>query len=969
MARRDPADGRPEESDAQETPLGLQSTRPASPRWHRWRDLHNEGTRLAQAGRVRRARARLRAAEAETRVPDVDAEGLFHRARSLGNLATLAENAGDLAESERLLGEAIALCRRLVGSPAGDPTEQGPRPPAGTGPAGGAGTAPAGGGEPAGGGDPTGGRPRAETGPTGTSAKDRNPTEQGPRPPASDRPPAKAEHPTGGGHLGTTGPTGGDPAETGPTAGGDPTAGAARDVGGRPQAGNEARAGAAPPAGAGAPAGGGAAASRVAGPWAGDALWTLVSALASRAQTRMLAQRPDLVKADLDEAFALAETEPEPPELVTFTLHGARAGQLMMTGELAEAEQEALIALDVALAFRPELAAFPCESLARIALACDNPEGVEEFRRIAAEPHAFNEELTAEAPGLELATPVAEPGPITHSTPGRPAAMPWASHPRWRRCAALNAEGVRLASAGQLDEAERALRAAERATHAVGGGRDALVCRASALLNLVGVAEAGGDIPTALELATEAVGLFATVVAAAEADAGPDGPAAVAMAAQLLGARNLRAALLRESGQHDAALAELARVEAALPALGAGSEDAWVWLLLVRATVFAAQGRLAEADETGRAALALAQEHVPVLAPRVHVLLADLAGTLGDEAASRERFALAGELFAVLDDARGEAATLISLGRNAYLAGRAEEADACYARAEALLAREGHAAQLAACRLGRAAVAAVGGRAAEGLALLDAARAELGAGATPLQRIAFHQVRAGALDALGRFDEADAEVLAARTLAEESLGWHVALTLDWWRADSHARWAAALPAEERGPVLARALEVAVPAALAADAARQFFAAGGERERWVALAAAPALRAAMVAVRNAGDEALAVALIDHLTATATLSVAPSAGGARPALPDMAALPDVAVLPVPPREPPTGDELSYAAAALGLATGGDPAFPAPRLALPPRVRVARGVASPLEPWIERAERVYGFAVRAAEAVRAW
>ncbi|KAB8161282.1 hypothetical protein FH609_027460 [Streptomyces sp. 3MP-14] len=673
----------------------------------------------------------------------------------------------------------------------------------------------------------------------------------------------------------------------------------------------------------------------------------------------MLAQRPDLVKADLDEAFALAETAPEPPELVTFTLHGARAGQLMMTGELAEAEQEALIALDVALAFRPELAAFPCESLARIALACDNPEGAAEFRRIAAEPHAFSEELTAGTPGLELATPVAEPGPIAHTTHGRVTAMPWALHPRWRRCAALNAEGVRLALAGQLDAAEPVLRAAERATHAVGGGRDALVCRASTLLNLVGVAEAAGDIPAALELATEAVALFARVTA----DAGPDDPAAAAWAAQLLGARNLRAALLRESGQHDAALAELARVEAALPALGAGNEDAWVWLLLVRATVFAAQGRLAEADETGRAALALAQEHVPALAPRVHVLLADLAGTLGDEEASRERFALAGELFAVLDDARGEAATLISLGRNAYLAGRAEEADACYARAEALLAREGHAAQLAACRLGRAAVAAVGGRAAEGLALLDAARAELGAGATPLQRIAFHQVRAGALDALGRFAEADAEVLAARPLAEESRGWHVALTLDWWRADSHARWAAALPAEERGPVLARALEVAVPAALAADAARQFFAAGGERERWVALAAAPALRAAMVAVRNAGDEALAVALIDHLTATATLSVAPSAGEAPPALPDVEAV------PVPPREPPSGDQLSYAAAALGLATGGDPAFPAPRLALPPRVRVAPGVATPLEPWIERAERVYGFAVRADEAVPAW
>ena len=852
-------------------PLGLRPSRPASPRWHRWRDLHNEGTRLITAGRPRRARARLREAEAETRVPDVDAEGLLHRAATLANLAGLAENTGRLPEAERLIGEAIALCRALAGPPAGA----------------------------------TGRAPRGPGGPDLSAGGGEN------------------------GRRAVAAPVNDDP----------------------------------------------------------DVLGTLANALVSRAQTRMLAGRPDLAGGDLDEAFAVAGGLAEPPDLLVFSLHGARAGQLMMTGELAEAEQEALIQLDIALAVHPELAAYPCDNLARIALACDNPEAAEEFRGIAADPHAASADLSAGTTGAAPSAPgappdqaaAADPPALDGLGPAGVTLVSWPLHPRWRRPAALNAEGARLARAGQPAEADAVLAVAERATRTVGGGLDALVCRANVLLNRAGVAEASGDVDGGLALADAAIEALVEVVAEVGDRHG--------MAAHLVDARNLRAALLRESGRPAEALAELALAEAALATVGEGRRTAEVWLWLVRTTVLSALGRLAEADEMGRAALALAQDHAPWLAPRVHLVLADLAGTLGDEATSRERIALAGELFAVLGDARGEAATLISLGRGDYLAGRPEEAVARYDRAEALLVEDGHATLLAACRHGRAAVAVALGRIDEGLALLDRTWEELGPGATPVQRIAFHQVRAGALDAAGRFAAADAEVVAARRLAEEIHGWHLALTMDWWRADSHARWAASLAPEERAPVLARALEVAVPAALAAEAARQFFTAGGDRERWVALAAAPSLRAAMVALRNAGERELAVAMLDHLTATASLRAEPAIGGravAGPAAngaavggtargasppPDPAEVPRPTEVPLPRAKPLTGDGLSYAAAALGLATGGDPAFPAPRLALPPRVRVVPGTPSPLEPWIERAERVYGFAVRASEAVRAW
>ena len=114
------------------------------------------------------------------------------------------------------------------------------------------------------------------------------------------------------------------------------------------------------------------------------------------------------------------------------------------------------------------------------------------------------------------------------------------------------------------------------------------------------------------------------------------------------------------------------------------------------------------------------------------------------------------------------------------------------------------------------------------------------------------------------------EFAAAETCYEEASAtcaaaglWHVVLGMAWWRADALVRSAAAVTGEERQAIAGRALDLALPAALAAEAVRQRFPHGPLRERWVALASAPAIRSAFLAIRAVADVELAAAYIDHL----------------------------------------------------------------------------------------------------------
>lgn len=410
----------------------------------------------------------------------------------------------------------------------------------------------------------------------------------------------------------------------------------------------------------------------------------------------------------------------------------------------------------------------------------------------------------------------------------------------------------------------------------------------------------------------------------------------------------LRQACLAASGNAERAtalvnLAAAVDPEQALDLLAEAARYAdTVELRAVRARVLAAAGRFGEAATEATAALDLAYAAAPHLAASLHTTLAEIAGSTGDLADSAEHHALARDLSAATGDRATEAGAVLSLARLAYLGSDNDRADALYTEAEGLLHDDPH--RLAVCLHGRAAVAISRGRPEDALRLLDRVRDRL---ATPVEVIALHQVRGGALEALGDYAGADEEYAAACAVGERAGLWHVALGIAWWRADALIRSATA-PDPDLGR---RALDLALPAALAAEAVRHRFAHGPLRERWIALAAAPATRAAFAAIGMLGDVHLAAAYVDHLTATATLHTEAAQAVSRE---------ELVTLPEPP-----ADHLPYAASFLTVVST-DLAVDFP---LPPRVRVDPSTPSALDSWIDVAERRYGFPVRSAEAVASW
>ncbi|WP_158843686.1 hypothetical protein [Saccharothrix deserti] len=257
---------------------------------------------------------------------------------------------------------------------------------------------------------------------------------------------------------------------------------------------------------------------------------------------------------------------------------------------------------------------------------------------------------------------------------------------------------------------------------------------------------------------------------------------------------------------------------------------------------------------------------------------------------------------------------------------------------------------------GRAAVAILRGRSREALGLLDRALALLGPAATPLESVAVHQVRGAAFETLGEFAAADSCYRDAEAVCAAIGWWHVVLGMAWWRADALVRRAAAVTGEERRALARRALDLALPAALASEAVRQRFPHGPLRERWVALASAPATRSAFLAIRAVEDPALAAEYIDHIAGAVSLD---AVGTAVPVERG-----ELVMLPEPPAA-----EAHLPHAASGFGAGVDPAFPSAGFELPPRVRLDPAVRNALDAWIDVAEERYGFPVRSERAVASW
>lgn len=567
----------------------------------------------------------------------------------------------------------------------------------------------------------------------------------------------------------------------------------------------------------------------------------------------------------------------------------SQVGLLMMAGRLAEAEAAAVAAIPLAARHAPQYVANFYACLAQLAEAAGDEQRAAQYRLLA----------------------------------GTPAGQPLG--PQWQRFTELNAEGAARAAEGDRAGAEAAFLAAHRET----GGKDdvdALVCRAAVAGNLAGVAE------DALRWSTEAVELARSVLAA-EGDV-------YGVAGVLVNALMSRASAYLARGRLPEALAELD--EALTVPLDSVAESN---VRAGRARVLAIGGWFTEAAAEARRALDLAYAVQPALAAQVHSTLSEIASATGDLAGATEHLALARDLYAATGDVAGEATAVLSLARLAYLAADADQADRLYDEAERLVVDDPY--RQAVCLLGRAAVSVLRGR--PRVDLVNQAAVLLGPSAGPLEVVSVNQIRGSTYEAAGEYAAAEACYAEAEARCAAAGLWHVALGMAWWRADALVRRAAAVTGAERHAIAAQALDLALPAALAAEAVRQRFPHGPLRERWVALAAAPATRSAFLAIRAVEDTALAAEYIDHIAGAVSLDASGVVVAARE---DLVSLPVPASLPL---------------AAAGFGAGAE--FAAEEFELPPRVRFDPTVPSTMDAWIDVTEARYGFPVRSRRAVAAW
>ncbi|WP_459963574.1 tetratricopeptide repeat protein [Nocardia sp. IFM 10818] len=191
----------------------------------------------------------------------------------------------------------------------------------------------------------------------------------------------------------------------------------------------------------------------------------------------------------------------------------------------------------------------------------------------------------------------------------------------------------------------------------------------------------------------------------------------------------------------------------------------------------------------------------------------------------------------------------------------------------------------------------------------------------------------------------EAELAAARrTYADRGLGLHCA-QLDFWHAGLLEPLLDNTPA-----LLPRALDLAVPAALALDAVRYELPDGAQRENWNRRMADPALRLAFRYAHLAADARLLADLIETICAGTTLDL------------DRLTAPG---LPYDTLNPPTPPEPNLAplpaALQLGTALAAVAASAGLPVTLPPRIAITPGEHIALDDWITAAEHRYGRPLR--------
>ncbi|WP_067703026.1 tetratricopeptide repeat protein [Nocardia jejuensis] len=203
----------------------------------------------------------------------------------------------------------------------------------------------------------------------------------------------------------------------------------------------------------------------------------------------------------------------------------------------------------------------------------------------------------------------------------------------------------------------------------------------------------------------------------------------------------------------------------------------------------------------------------------------------------------------------------------------------------------------------------------------------------------------------GQYEDGEAELAAARTIyAERGLGLLCA-QLDYWHAGLLEPLVQTVPG-----LLPRAVDLAVPAALALDAVRSELPDGAQRETWNRRIADPALRFAFRYAYLAGDARLVADLIETCCAGTTLDLNRISGTTPPVdLPDPLEPPVASIDPV-------NDALQLGTALAAVAAGaGLPVAPPPHIAVAPDGHIA------LAAWIAAAEQRYGRRLRDDRVIR--
>ncbi|MGC5562227.1 tetratricopeptide repeat protein [Streptomyces sp. FR-108] len=477
---------------------------------------------------------------------------------------------------------------------------------------------------------------------------------------------------------------------------------------------------------------------------------------------------------------------------------------------------------------------------------------------------------------------------------------------------------------------------------------DVRLLRGHLLSDLATVRLAATDLPGAGVCVERALGLVRGV---SDVPMGPRGRQL--WLEVLLKTLNAGAELSRRTGDLDEALAAVDEAATLLPEFDDPEGLRTAEFGLTRVHLLLDRGEWGAAEELASALL----PGPPAIEPRLLDCLGVICASTGRPGRAEDHFARADEGFLALGDTHGREQLISHRGYAAMRAGDLDRAEQLYAEASAIFERQGRSEDLAVCEQARAFLAehrgdADGGKAltASSLARFERLGAMIAAADTMLlgARQAYER---GDIDEMKRLAQDAREVYQERELYERcaQVDLMLAKTLeDNLNRTDHGD-------HERMSV-DTALSLALPAALALEAARYDFVSAHARSQWLQLAD-DAMRLAFRLALRRQDQGLIFELVEHRCAGASLVLSAADRTPLSALSPAAAMKTYASADDLPLA--LGGVAAEAAASVGL-----------RVAPPPKVRMAAGTGrTALQEYIQAAEFRYHRRIVSEEEVPFW